>query len=442
MRKILIHLMMVLFVLAGCGTSMGTESDVSEPINQSEKEAFELDESEAQADDEVVEDEEIDKETDLESELVSDQESGHVSANVDQKVSGKLKVHFINVGQADATLFQTGDVNVLFDAGNWNRRDVVDYLLSIGVEKIDLLIGSHPDADHIGQMSLILDQFEVDEVWMSGVESTSRTFERVIDKIFEHDVSYHEPRAGESYQIGSLSLDVIAPAQLTNDSNEDSISIYFGFGDTGIVLTGDAGVRAERAMLNARNSLSADILHVGHHGSSTSTDESFLKAVNPDYVIISAGADNSYGHPHDEVVDLLVNSGVEILATYQHGTIIFSSDGQTLTLDSTIKQAFVPDHVVSSGESGGSTVASKPNKVENPVEKPKKEESKPVSAGCIDINTASVEELMEIIHIGDVRVQELIDLRPHNTVNGLKRIKGIGDGRMKDIIEQDKACVR
>lgn len=435
MRKILIHLMLVLFVLAGCGTSLGTEHEVSEPINQSEKEAFELDESE---DDER----EVDKEEAEEVEIEDDAESDQVSVKADQKVSGKLKVHFIDVGQADATLFQAGDVNILFDAGNWNRRDVVDYLLSIGVKKIDLLIGSHPDADHIGQMPLLLDQFDVDEVWMSGVESTSRTFESVIDKIFEHDVSYHEPRAGESYQIGSLSLDVIAPAQLTNDSNEDSISIYFGFGDTGIVMTGDAGVRAERAMLNARGSLSADILHAGHHGSSTSTDKSFLQAVNPEYVIISAGKDNSYGHPHDEVVDLLVNSGVEILATYQHGTIIFSSDGQTLTLDSTIKQAFVPDHVVSSGESGGSTVASKPNKVEKPVEKPKKEESKPVSAGCIDINTASVEELMEIIHIGEVRAQDLIDLRPHNTVNGLKRIKGIGDGRMKDIIEQDKACVR
>ena len=415
MRKRLINLLIVLFVLVGCGTSMGTGYEVSDPVQQSEKEAFEFDESEA--------DEEIEDESDLESD-----------ASTDQKVSGELIIHFIDVGQADATLFQTDDVNVLFDAGNWNRRDVVDYLLAIGVEKIDLLIGSHPDADHIGQMPLLLDQFQVDEVWMSGVESTSRTFEKTIDKIFEHDVSYHEPRAGESYQIGELSLDVIAPAKLTNDSNEDSISIYFGFGDTGVVLTGDAGVRAEHAMLNARGSLSADILHAGHHGSSTSTSEAFLQAVDPDYVIISAGKDNSYGHPHDEVVDLLVKSGVEIFATYQHGTIIFSSDGQSMTVESMIDQAFMADLVGSSSQSEVET--------KQPEEKSKVEESKPVPAGCIDINTASEVELMEIIHIGEERVKELIELRPHNTVNGLKRIHGIGDGRMRDIIEQDKACVR
>ncbi len=437
MKKFFISLMMILFILTGCGSSISTDYQQAEPANRSEKTIIETEDDDQI---EVEEDEELE-----DSEVESKDESKEEKTTTPKQVSGNLKVHFINVGQADATLFQTGDVNILFDAGNWNRRDVVEYLLSVGVEKIDLLIGSHPDADHIGQMPLILDQFQVDEVWMSGVESTSKTFENTLDKIIEHGVSYHEPRAGESYQLGNLFLDVIAPKQLTNDSNEDSISVYFAFGKTGIVMTGDAGVRAESAMLDVRGNLSADILHAGHHGSSTSTSESFLKAVDPKYVIISAGANNSYGHPHVEVVDRLVKSGAEIYATYQHGTIIFSSDGNSVKLESTIDQAFIPPKAtVSKNESSSSNNSSSTSSSSTKEKQPTKQEEvkKEVPAGCIDINTASEQELMEIIHIGEVRAKDLIDLRPYNSVNDLKRIKGIGDARLKDIINEQKACVR
>lgn len=437
MKKFFISLMTILFILTGCGSSLSTDYQQAEPVNRSEKTIIETEDDDQI---EVEEDEELE-----DSEVESKDESKEEETTTPKQVSGNLKVHFINVGQADATLFQTGDVNILFDAGNWNRRDVVEYLLSVGVEKIDLLIGSHPDADHIGQMPLILDQFQVDEVWMSGVESTSKTFENTLDKIIEHGVSYHEPRAGESYQLGHLFLDVIAPKQLTNDSNEDSISVYFAFGKTGIVMTGDAGVRAENAMLDVRGNLSADILHAGHHGSSTSTSESFLKAVDPKYVIISAGANNSYGHPHVEVVDRLVKLGAEIYATYQHGTIIFSSDGNSVKLESTIDQAFIPPKdTVSKNESSSSNNSSSTSSSSTKEKQPTKQEEvkKEVPAGCIDINTASEQELMEIIHIGEVRAKDLIDLRPYNSVNDLKRIKGIGDGRLKDIINEQKACVR
>lgn len=437
MKKFFVSLMMILFILTGCGSSISTDYQQAEPANRSEKTIIETEDDDQV---EVEEDEELE-----DSEVESKDESKEEKTTTPKQVSGNLKVHFIDVGQADATLLQTGDVNILFDAGNWNRRDVVDYLLSVGVEKIDLLIGSHPDADHIGQMPLILDQFQVDEVWMSGVESTSKTFENTLDKIIEHGVSYHEPRAGESYQLGHLFLDVIAPKQLTNDSNEDSISVYFAFGKTGIVMTGDAGVRAESAMLDVRGNLSADILHAGHHGSSTSTSESFLKAVDPKYVIISAGANNSYGHPHVEVVDRLVKSGAEIYATYQHGTIIFSSDGNSVKLESTIDQAFIsPKATVSKNESSSSDNSSSTSSSSTKEKQPTKQEEvkKEVPAGCIDINTASEQELMEIIHIGEVRVKDLIELRPYNSVNDLKRIKGIGDARLKDIINEQKACVR
>ncbi|WP_054636938.1 MBL fold metallo-hydrolase [Thalassobacillus sp. C254] len=121
----------------------------------------------------------------------------------------------MDVGQADATLFEYGydgeDYTILFDAGNWNQNNVVDYLHSQDIESLDVMMLSHPHADHIGQADTILDQFTVEEVWMSGDTHTSQTFERVMDAIDESDVAYEEPRAGEVYDVGPLAIETVNP---------------------------------------------------------------------------------------------------------------------------------------------------------------------------------------------------------------------------------------
>lgn len=412
MKKLMIVLGLWLVLLVGCGTELDNQQHSSDQATQEDNEATVL------AD-----------ETESEDEQEGERDLDNQSTQVE--VSGELVAHFINVGQADATLFQTDDVTILFDAGNWNQRDVVDYLQAENIETIDLLIGSHPDADHIGQMPLIIDQFQVDEVWMSGVESTSRVFEQTLNKIIEHEVNYHEPRAGESYQLGELSIEVIAPKQLTNDANEDSISIYLQFGNSGVVMTGDAGVRAEANMLDERESLAADILHVGHHGSNTSTSEPFLTAVNPDYAIISAGEDNSYGHPDQEVVERILNHEIELFVTYQQGTITFTSDGQTFEVESMIDQAFIPDKSSSTNES-----------IQEKDKDPEAEQSDSPKPECIDINSASVDQLTEIIHIGEARANDIVDLRPFDSIEDLIKVNGIGEARLDDIINEQKACVR
>ncbi|WP_440895044.1 MBL fold metallo-hydrolase [Amphibacillus sp. Q70] len=412
MKKLIIVLGVWLVFLTGCGTELDNQQNSTNQATQEDKETTVL-----------AEDEEIGDER--EKEQAQDDQPKQAEIN------SELVIHFIDVGQADATLFQTDDVTILFDAGNWNRRDVVEYLQALHIEKIDLLIGSHPDADHIGQMPLILEQFQVDEMWMSGVESTSRVFEQTLNKMLEHEVNYHEPRAGESYQLGDLLIEVIAPEQLTNDANEDSISIFLQYGNSSVVMTGDAGARAEANMIDVRESLAADILHVGHHGSNTSTSASFLTAVNPDYAIISAGEDNSYGHPDQEVVDRIRDNGTELFMTYQHGTIIFASDGQTFEVESMNDQPFDPDKSDTSNESI--------------LEKEKSSDliqSDDQKSGCIDINSASVDELMGIIHIGEVRANDIVDLRPFESVEALIKVDGIGEARLADIISEQKACVR
>ena len=224
-----------------------------------------------------------------------------------QQPTSNLTAHFIDAGQADATLFQFSDgsknYNILFDAGDWNSKDVVSYLQSKSIKKLDIVIISHPHADHIGQLEHIMKQFDVDEVWMSGNTASSKTFQRALEAVLASDANYEEPRAGDVYDVGPLTLEVLHPSRVSGKLNEESIAIRFVYGDVAMLLTGDAY-----------------------------TDEQFLKAVNPKIAIYSAGKGNSYGHPHAEVVSLVEKQGVKLYGTDVHGTIIVTTDGKTLNV--------------------------------------------------------------------------------------------------------------
>lgn len=342
----------------------------------------------------------------------------------------ELQVHYIDVGQADATLFQFGNHNILFDAGDWRGNEVVNYLHSQGVPKLDLVIGSHPDADHIGQLADVINTFEVSEVWLSGNESTSSTFQHVLEAIVSSGANYHEPRAGEEFDIGPLNLKVLHPQSITGKPNEESISVLFTYGEVKFLFTADADRDAEKQMMTIGFDVNADILQLGHHGSSTSSDPTFISAVSPEVAIYSAGVDNKYGHPHREVVSYITNAGIDLYGTDVHGTIIVTTDGKEYAVK-TEKDGTVTSKDSSSNNSSGDT--------SNSNEESKFNEQ--ANSSCIDINTASYEELQQIIHISSERAQDLIDLRPFHSVKDLKRINGIGDGRIKDIEAQGMACV-
>lgn len=349
-----------------------------------------------------------------------------------------LKVHFIDVGQADATLFQfknrDREYNLLFDAGDWNRRDVVNYLQSQGITTLDVVIISHPHADHIGQLEHIMNQFTVHEVWMSGNTASSQTFQRALEAVLASDANYEEPRAGDIYDIGPLTLEVLHPAHLSGDLNQDSISIRFVYGNVAFLLTGDAYKQNERAMMERASTIQANVLQLGHHGSNTSTDQQFLEAVNPDIAIYSAGSNNSYGHPHAEVVSLIQNKDIDLYGTDVHGTIIVTTDGKSLNVQTNKDGTISPEKTASNSTKGSSR--------KNQQKQPSPSKQKNISSEtCVDINKASLEELQKIIHIGEVRAQELIELRPFQSVDDLTRIKGIGEARIKDIKEQGIACV-
>ncbi len=257
--------------------------------------------TETSKEDTVVETEDVEQDRDeekAEEKKPSIEEETEQTTNIEQEVQGELEVFYFDVGQADSTLlrydFEGETYKILIDAGDWQSSDVTHYLKELNVEAIDLVIGTHIHADHIGQMDEVIENFNVDEVWMTGNEGSSETYEQAITAIETSDVNYHEPRAGEEYEVGSLEVEVVHPGVLTGNYNDDSISTHMTYGDVSFLFTGDAEEHGESAMLEGGYDLSADVLKLGHHGSNSSTSHNFLEAVDPQVAIYSAGANNSY----------------------------------------------------------------------------------------------------------------------------------------------------
>ena len=204
-----------------------------------------------------------------------------------------MKVHYIDVGQADATLieFSDGDdaYSMLIDTGNWNSSDVVSYLQAQNIKNIDIIAITHPHADHIGQLDKIIETFNVDEVWMNGETANSQVFASALAAIEINGVDYYEPEVGDVFDIGPLEIAVLHPKSLAGSTNNNSISMRLQYGDISFLFTGDAEQQAESEMLSQGANLKAQILHVGHHGSNTSSTESFIQSVKPEVAIYSAG---------------------------------------------------------------------------------------------------------------------------------------------------------
>lgn len=257
----------------------------------------------------------------------------------DNVVTENLKVHFIDVGQADSILITTGVSSMLIDAGNNDDSDtVVNYIKSQGISKLDYIIGTHPHEDHVGGLDAVIDFFEIGKILMPKQMSTTKTFEDVLVVIKNKGLKVTSPKVGDTYDLGQAKWTILAPSKDNYDgANNSSIVIRLVFGNNSFMFTGDAEELSEFEILSKRiqQSLKSDILKVGHHGSSSSTSDAFLEAINPKYAVISVGKGNSYGHPHVETIDKLNKQNIEVFRTDQHGTIIFTSDGNELSYETT-----------------------------------------------------------------------------------------------------------
>lgn len=248
-----------------------------------------------------------------------------------------LKVHFIDVGQADSILINLpGKVTMLIDAGNNGDKDtVIDYIKSQGIKQIDFLVGTHPHEDHIGGLDAVIKSVDIGKVYMPKVTHTSKTFKDVLLAVKEKGLKVSSPKPEEViFDEDSLKIQFLAPVSTKYEElNNYSIVAKITYGETSFLLTGDAEELSEKEMLKKSPSLlAADVLKAGHHGSSSSTSPEFLKTVNPTYAVISVEEGNSYGHPHKEVIERLDKSGIKYYRTDKNGTIVMASDGKNINI--------------------------------------------------------------------------------------------------------------
>lgn len=247
---------------------------------------------------------------------------------------GGLTVHFLDVGQGDAALLESGGSYLLIDGGPRSAEaDLLADLDRLGVDKLDYLVATHPHEDHIGGLPQVVETYSVDQCWMPEDVSDSRIYEDFLTALDEGGVPVVIPAVGDSVSFGDCTVTVLAPIQAADDHNNNSLVLKVVCGETSFLFTGDMEEDEEEDLLAARADLSADVLKVAHHGSAYTSSTYFLQQVQPQLAVISCGEGNSYGHPHSELIQRLEYLEIPYYRTDYAGEITVSSDGSQLTVD-------------------------------------------------------------------------------------------------------------
>lgn len=260
--------------------------------------------------------------------------SNHSKPDIKTVYNGKLTVDFIDIGQGDAILIQSPQgVTMLIDAGDNSEEDhMVQYLQDKGIQRLDYVIGTHPHADHIGGLDKVILKFDIGEIYMPKVSHTTKTFKDVLLAIKQKGYKVQTAKAGVILDLGEdIGVQMLAPVSDSYENlNNHSAVIRLSYGETSFLFTGDAEKTSEYEMIEGRYPLQSTVLKVGHHGSNTSTTDEFLEAVAPSFGVIFSATDNSYGHPHKEIIKRLEEANVTYYDTQIHGTITAITDGQTI----------------------------------------------------------------------------------------------------------------
>lgn len=246
-----------------------------------------------------------------------------------------LEVHFIDIGQGDATLIVYDDFHILIDGGNNGTEEkLLDYLDKQQVDDIEILVATHPDADHIGGLAEVIDHYDVHLIIDSGESHSSQTYKNYYEAvqrqqargaIYLEDADFIFPLSEQ------ITFEIIETGDDNGDRNNNSVVAKLSYSEIDFLFTGDMESKTEQKILDRQ--LEAEILKAGHHGSKTSSSNDFLDVVKPETVIISAGLNNSYGHPHRPLIDRLKHYTDDIYVTYEKGHIVVTTDGTDYSLD-------------------------------------------------------------------------------------------------------------
>lgn len=263
-----------------------------------------------------------------ESTVSSDQTAGG-------SVDGSFTIHFIDVGQADSALVTCDGHSMLIDGGNVDDSNVLYSVMQREADgHLDYVVGTHAHEDHIGGLSGAFEAVTADMTLCPVTEYDSKAFRDFASCAEQKGGGITIPDVGDTYTLGEAEFTIVGVNSVPDDTNNTSIVLRIVYGGTSFLFTGDAEQEAENVILASGQDIQSTVLKVGHHGSSTSTSEAFLDAVNPTYAVISCGAGNSYGHPHQETLDKLQNKGVEVYRTDLLGDIYCTSDGKEVSFTS------------------------------------------------------------------------------------------------------------
>ncbi len=271
------------------------------------------------------------------------QNQNHTIQN-QQMTRSDVSLHFIDTGNSDAILIQQGDVAALIDGGdNDDETLVVDYLKAQGIEKLEYVIATHPDADHIGGLDAVMSQLEVGQVFVGNGKATTKTYTDFIEAIMDRGLSPSVPLLYSEFPLGEATLKVVSVAN-EKDPNNCSLVILYTYGENKVLFMGDADQSIEKS-LDINQIGDVDLIKVGHHGSKTSSNKEFISAINPEYAVITCGTGNKYGHPNKETLETLEELKIDVYRTDELGHIIFKLTDSKIILptadkieDSTVEE--------------------------------------------------------------------------------------------------------
>ncbi len=335
--------------LVSCGSLMSVSSseEIVQETQQDEQQTVITEETEVIAEDSVensdpadaviiAETEEEEPEQTLPEEEQEDEyepETVIEPEDPDEKETvSEMQVHFIDVGQGDATLVISGEHAMLIDAGDDSKGTKVQlYLKNQGIEHLDYLVLTHTDADHIGGADVIITKFDIGNVFIGDYPKDNNVYRDLMQALQSKGLTYSTPAVGDTYALGDAFFMLVAPNRTYSDPNNSSIALVLQNGQNRFLFTGDAQEEAEADILANGLNIDCDVMKAGHHGSSTSNTKELLAAASPAYSVISCAPDNSYGHPHAEVLNNLRAMGVKVFRTDEQGSVTATSDGTEIT---------------------------------------------------------------------------------------------------------------
>lgn len=250
--------------------------------------------------------------------------------------SWPVSVHVLDVGKADSILIECEGHRMLVDGGTSDEgKNVVRYLAQRGTSNLEYVVNTHPDEDHVGGLKYVVERFPVGRFFATAVKPNlmpkDSAYLDTMDTLRQKGISEEIAKAGDEFALGDLDIRVLGPVVPGNSTNNSSLVLLLRYRGIRFLLMGDAEKEEEQSLISAGMNLSADVLKVGHHGSSTSTTAELLNAVHPRYAVISVGYDRSK-LPKQDVLERLSLAGIETYRTDVSGTVIFLTDGKTVSV--------------------------------------------------------------------------------------------------------------